>query len=207
MVKKMDENKERSILEAAVKVINRKGFHAATTKEIAREAGVAEGTIFNYFPTKKDILHQISIKVVEQVIPSFVVEPFDSVLLESKEKSPEEALRFILKNRIELLEQNFNLLKVAFSEFQHYPDLRDISHEKLFLPMRSKIKQYLQDGIDAGIFRNIDVSVLASSFLGMLISLVFTRRILLNDPESGFDQDIEVLVDILLRGIGKERIE
>ncbi|MEN6390131.1 MAG: TetR/AcrR family transcriptional regulator [Syntrophomonas sp.] len=204
MGKKPDANKEKVILEAAVKVINEKGFHAATTKEIAREAGVAEGTIFNYFPTKKDILHQISIKVVEQIIPSFVVDPFDEVLVKSKEKNPEEALRYILKNRIEFMAQNINLLKVAFTEFQHYPELRDIAHEKLFLPMRSKVKQYLQDGIDAGFFRDFDVSVVASIFLGMLLSILFWRQILMNDAVNGFDQDIDALVDILLRGIGKE---
>lgn len=207
MAKKPDENKEKIILEAAVKVINEKGFHAATTKEIAREAGVAEGTIFNYFPTKKDILHQISIKVVEQIIPSFVVEPFDEVLMKSKEKKPEEALRYILKNRIELMAQNINLLRVAFTEFQHYPDLKDISQEMLFTPMRSKVKQYIQDGIDAGIFRDIDVSVMASVFLGMLLSIVFWRRILMNDAESGFEQDVDALVDILFRGIGKEQVK
>lgn len=204
MAKKTDANKEKVILEAAVKVINKKGFHAATTKEIAREAGVAEGTIFNYFPTKKDILHQILIQVVEQIIPSFVVDPFDEVLAKSKEKNPEEALRYILKDRIEFMAQNINLLKVAFTEFQHYPDLRSISHEKLFLPMRIKVKQYLQDGIDAGFFREFDVSVVASSFVGMLLSILFWRRILMNDSETGFDQDIDALVDILLRGIGKE---
>lgn len=207
MVKKTDENKERSILEAAVKVINEKGFHAATTKEIAREAGVAEGTIFNYFPTKKDILHQISVKLVEQVIPEFVVEPFDSVLLQSKRKPPEEALRHIFMNRIELLEQNLNLLKVALTEFQYHPDLRNISYEKIIFPMRSKVKQYLEDGIAAGVFREVDVSVLASSFVGMLLSIIFTRRILMNDTESGFDQDIDALVDMLLRGIGKGRVD
>lgn len=207
MGKKSDENKEKAILEAAVKIINEKGFHAATTKEIAREAGVAEGTIYNYFPSKKDILHQILIKIVDQVILPSVVEPFDSVLLQSKEKNPEEALRYILMDRILLLEQNLNLLRVGLTEFQHHPDLRDISHEKLFFPMRRKVEQYLKDGIAAGIFREFDVSVMASSFLGMLLSLIFGRRIVMNDSESGFDKDISILVDILFRGIGKEHIE
>ncbi len=49
--------KEQRILEAAIAVFSEKGFSAATTSEIAKNAGVAEGTIFRYFKTKKDILN------------------------------------------------------------------------------------------------------------------------------------------------------
>ncbi|MCX6953165.1 MAG: TetR/AcrR family transcriptional regulator [Verrucomicrobia bacterium] len=52
------ENKEktrRAILRAALALFAKKGFYATTTKAIAREAGIAEGTLFNYFPTKEDL--------------------------------------------------------------------------------------------------------------------------------------------------------
>ncbi len=51
-------NKERTqhaILKAALELFSKKGFHAATTKEIARKARIAEGTLFNYFRTKEDL--------------------------------------------------------------------------------------------------------------------------------------------------------
>jgi AcrR family transcriptional regulator len=52
------ENKEKTkkaILNAASALFSRKGFHRTTTKEITRKAGIAEGTLFNYFPTKEDL--------------------------------------------------------------------------------------------------------------------------------------------------------
>jgi AcrR family transcriptional regulator len=52
------ENKEktkRAILQAALKLFAEKGFYRTTTKEIARQAGIAEGTLFNYFETKEDL--------------------------------------------------------------------------------------------------------------------------------------------------------
>jgi AcrR family transcriptional regulator len=52
------ENKEktrRAILAAALKLFAEKGFYRTTTKEIARKAGIAEGTLFNYFETKEDL--------------------------------------------------------------------------------------------------------------------------------------------------------
>jgi len=55
---KRAENKaktKQAILKAALELFSQKGFYQATTREIARKAGVAEGTIFNYFPTKEDL--------------------------------------------------------------------------------------------------------------------------------------------------------
>ena len=52
------ENKEKTrkaILRAALELFAKKGFYATTTKVVARKAGIAEGTLFNYFPTKEDL--------------------------------------------------------------------------------------------------------------------------------------------------------
>jgi TetR/AcrR family fatty acid metabolism transcriptional regulator len=48
-------NRKEAILAAAQKVFARRGYHDARTSEIAREAGVAEGTLYNYFPSREDI--------------------------------------------------------------------------------------------------------------------------------------------------------
>ena len=48
-----------AILDAAEKVFAAAGFHVATTAEIARQAGVSKGLVFNYFPTKDDLLAEI----------------------------------------------------------------------------------------------------------------------------------------------------
>ncbi|MFC1951220.1 helix-turn-helix domain-containing protein, partial [Chloroflexota bacterium] len=48
--------RQRQILSAARRVFSQKGFAEATTAEIAREAGVSEGTIYNYFESKRDLL-------------------------------------------------------------------------------------------------------------------------------------------------------
>lgn len=49
------ETTRKRIVAAALELFGRKGFDASTTKEIAKRAGVAEGTVFNYFETKEDI--------------------------------------------------------------------------------------------------------------------------------------------------------
>src|ERR1039457_3615850 len=55
---KRTENKEKTkkaILRAALDLFAEKGFYQTTTKAISRKAGIAEGTLFNYFETKEDL--------------------------------------------------------------------------------------------------------------------------------------------------------
>ena len=53
------ENKKTKILKAALKLFTKYGFRETTTSQIAREAGVANGTLFHYFPTKDDIIETL----------------------------------------------------------------------------------------------------------------------------------------------------
>lgn len=55
----MDENKRKRILFTAMKLFNESGFHATPTSMIAKKAKVSVGTLFNYFPTKEDLIHAI----------------------------------------------------------------------------------------------------------------------------------------------------
>ena len=64
-------NKYHQILEAAVKVFAKQGFHQSTVAQIAKEAGVADGTIYLYFKSKNDILVQFFRFRTKQVFESF----------------------------------------------------------------------------------------------------------------------------------------
>ena len=64
-------DKYHQILEAAVKVFARQGFHQSTVAQIAKEAGVADGTIYLYFKNKDDILVQFFDYRAKQVFGSF----------------------------------------------------------------------------------------------------------------------------------------
>ena len=55
-LKEKDRGKHDQIIEAAVKIFAKKGFYNAKVSEIAREASVADGTIYLYFKNKDDIL-------------------------------------------------------------------------------------------------------------------------------------------------------
>ena len=64
--------REQQILDAALAIFSKKGFAEATTAEIARTAGVAEGTIYNYFQSKRELL----VAVVKKFV---MTEPFSNL--------------------------------------------------------------------------------------------------------------------------------
>src|ERR1043166_5416370 len=64
------ENARGRIVAAALELFQRKGFDSTTTKAIARKAGIAEGTVFNYFRTKEDIALHFFEQEVDQAIAS-----------------------------------------------------------------------------------------------------------------------------------------
>jgi AcrR family transcriptional regulator len=74
---KREKNKERTkgrILEAALQLFHEKGLDHTTTKEISRKAGIAEGTLFNYFKTKEDLALYFFQKETEDLIRWFRAE-------------------------------------------------------------------------------------------------------------------------------------
>jgi AcrR family transcriptional regulator len=71
---KRDQNKERTkeqILEAALELFRRNGLDGTTTKQISRRAGIAEGTLFNYFKTKEDLALYFFQKETDDLIEWF----------------------------------------------------------------------------------------------------------------------------------------
>ena len=72
------QNKEktrRAILRAALELFARKGFYTTTTKAISQRAGIAEGTLFNYFETKEDLALYFFEEELAQLITWFEGEP------------------------------------------------------------------------------------------------------------------------------------
>lgn len=59
----MDNNKRKHIIETAMKLFNENGFHATPTSKIAKKSKVSVGTLFNYFPTKEDLIEAIYIEI------------------------------------------------------------------------------------------------------------------------------------------------
>lgn len=66
-MKNQIEDKKTALLQAALKLFTERGFHGTSTAQISKEAGVATGTLFNYFPTKEDLINGLYFEVKGQL--------------------------------------------------------------------------------------------------------------------------------------------
>lgn len=72
--------KQIKILEAATEIFAEKGYAATSTSEIAQKAGVAEGTIFRHYKTKKDLLLSIAGPIVIKLVAPFLLRDFAKMI-------------------------------------------------------------------------------------------------------------------------------
>ena len=68
----MTTDKKQAILDSALQLFVKKGFNATSTASIAKAAGVATGTLFHHFPTKKDIMNQLFLSIKQEFATNMV---------------------------------------------------------------------------------------------------------------------------------------
>jgi len=72
----------RRIVDAAVELFRTRGFDATTTRDIAKGAGIATGTLFNYFDTKEAIVASLAAQALARARAAVAVQPLDAPLEE-----------------------------------------------------------------------------------------------------------------------------
>ncbi|MBW1888184.1 MAG: TetR/AcrR family transcriptional regulator, partial [Deltaproteobacteria bacterium] len=110
-MRKKDSAKYQRIIDAATKIFAKKGFYKAKVAEIAKEARVADGTIYLYFENKEDIL----ISLFENQM-KLVLDNMKSQI--SKEKDSVKKIKRFAFTHLEFIEQNKNMAEIIQVELR-----------------------------------------------------------------------------------------
>ena len=139
-------DKHRKIIRAATKVFAKKGFFNARISDIAKEAKVADGTIYLYFNNKFDIL----LSVFEQEIGKLI----DHVnLLLEKEDSSKAKLEIFITNHLEEMKKNRYLAEVIHIELRQTSKLIREYRKNTFNDYLKIIGTIIEKGQEDGTFR------------------------------------------------------
>jgi len=194
--------KEKLILNAACKIFSEKGFSAATTNEIAKAAGIAEGTIFRYFRTKKDILRGLFVQIANLIVDKIVLPSLEKILLDKTKKNAREVIREIVSDRIKLVDDHFSMLKVVMSEVLLHEDIRALFIDKIINRLLPLFQDFYLRKVEEGAFRSIKSHVVLRAFIGNIVILIVQKNVFGDKlPIDDLDEEIEALIDILLFGI------
>lgn len=196
------QDKKRRILKAAVKVFAEKGFNGATVKEIAQEAGVAEGTIFNYFDTKKDVLIELTAPAIVDSLAKLIVE----VRVEGDDI--EKILTKFIKSRITNIVENVELFKILFYELQFHQDLKETVLSELILKGNELMEILLKEKMKQGEFKEFDPKIAMKALIGMFSIFIFWKEIFkaehIENYCYSYDKIVGQIIEIFLYGIAND---
>jgi AcrR family transcriptional regulator len=169
----MAERRRTQILMGAAKVFAEKGYHKATTKEIAQTAGVSEGTIYNYFDNKRELLLAM--------IELLATQSLKGIILEQAPTDPKEFITLILRDRYQLAQERGHLIAPIMAEIFTDAELREEVYRKILMPVAAHLEQYIQSHIDSGMFRPVNPMVITRAFVGAIV-INFAMKLANLDP-------------------------
>lgn len=192
----MGKNTKKRLLEAALKVFSEKGFLGATTKEIAKQAGVAEVTLFRHFGSKENLF-------AETINQYSFLPKLKEILSEIKTEPPDIALKKIAREFLNVFESKKNLIRIMYTNFYRYPDYIKKIHESIVESIIELISSYFNELIERGIFRRVNTQFAARAFLGMFFSYFYAKEIkeFLNIKKNDLEEIINCYVDLFIKGI------
>ncbi len=189
------EARRAQILDAAVKVFAEKGFDKATVKDVARTAGVADGTIYNYFKNKKDLLVSMISQLAE--IGQFTEQTSQL----SEDATPEQIVRFVVKNRLELLKKHQARTQAILPQVINNAALRNLFFKVLFQPTVVRFERIWQTQADQGNIRQVPPEIVVRSMMSMFFGAALIAH--LGDPfiRDNTDEFIDSAIDLTLYGL------
>ena len=187
-------NKHGKIITAATKVFAKKGFFNARISDIAKEAKVADGTIYLYFDNKFDIL----LSVLEEEIGKLTEQIKNAI---ADETDPEKMLAIFARKHLTAMKKNKNLAEVIQVELRQNDKLVKEFRNTTFQQYINIVSDIMREGQRQQIFRNdIWPGIAKRAFFGALdeVSRVWTVSL---ETNYSLDETINQVITIFLSGL------
>ncbi|MCH7754758.1 TetR/AcrR family transcriptional regulator [candidate division KSB1 bacterium] len=190
------DDKRSRILKAAVKVFAQLGFYNAKVSQIAKNAGIADGTIYLYFKNKDEIL----ISIFEEEMAKFISKVSKEIESAADVKNK---LRVFAKTHLNFVKNNPRLAQVFQLELRQ-------SNKFIKEYAGSKLKEYLnvagdiiEEGQRHGVIRkDIHPGLIKRALFGSLDE-VATHWVLMKNGKYDLEKSAEQIADIFINGIAK----
>lgn len=192
MARRRTDDKRQRILQAAVKVFARKGYHGARVSEIARRADVADGTIYLYFQNKEDIL----VSLFDEIMSEHLQDKRHH--LSTLRDAPSRLLA-IAETHLRLLGGNRDLAVVFQVELRQSIQFLERFTASWLHDYFALLQEVIEQGQREGSLRtDLPVKVVTKAFFGALDEMVTSWIIGRKDYDVA--QLAGPVVDLFLRG-------
>jgi TetR/AcrR family fatty acid metabolism transcriptional regulator len=187
-------NRLDAIMNAAEKVFAGKDFSEATISEIAKFVGIADGTIYEYFENKEDILFSIAVKRFDTYLREFA-DAFEM-------RNPVSKLRRLIKYHFASFLTERHFLKVFLLQLQLNERFYGSKAFDGFRTYFSLIEDVIEEGKKAGVFHSaVNPRVFRNVFLGAFSHVALRWLILGESTEAGRMDEINQLTELLASAV------
>lgn len=196
--------RREQILEAATEVFVHRGIHDTSIRDIARAAGIADGTVYLYFKNKDDLLREVLIRLPMMMITGAMGTGFH--LPDENEIDDYTILSNILRAGFALGAHYADHLRFYFAAMQVVsPELRRTVFRSLNEQVFPIFQVYVQQRIEQNVFRNLDPFVLSRVLLGIALVFIQGQEVFNMKDEFPLDYDelAPALADIFLHGVAR----
>jgi AcrR family transcriptional regulator len=187
------EQRANDILKHARAVFSEKGYSVALVSEIAERAGVVEGSVFHYFPTKRDLL----IKAVEQWYTGLIWD-YDHRL--ESIVGTWNRLRFMIWGHLQVIHEQPGMTKLIVDEIRPGPEYRDTAVFELSRNYTRRTMGIIDEAVASGEFRDdVPRAVVRAMIYGGVEHYAFA--FLRGEGDFSPDEAADALTDMVYRGL------
>lgn len=192
--------RRNQILDAATRVFAVKGFHPTTIKDVAREAGLADGTIYIYFESKPALLLGIMDRLTTAALQNV-----DTTSLAAMDLP--QFIRTYIQHPLTVFESsNFELFKVVVSEILVNQEMRERYHQQVLAPTINVGEQFFRQWAEQHDLDPLHTKLLMRAISSMIIGLIVQRIMGDTTLEAEWEHLPAYLSDLLLHGIGSKQV-
>lgn len=194
------DERRRKIIQAAMYVFSRSGFSGATTRKIAKKAGISEAMIYSHFKDKEDLYSAIIDQKMQESEPLYY--PLDAM----RKKDDERVFETIVFNFMQRYSEDTTFLRLLlFSALEGH----ELAGMFVAGPVRrffEFLAEYISERIDEEAFKPINPEIASRCLVGMVHYFVLLKKIYGDETLQAIElnETIETMINIFCRGILKE---
>ncbi len=193
-VEKNQSDKYQKIIQAATRVFASKGFYNAKVSDVAKEAEVADGTIYLYFKNKDDIL----ISIFEESMDRFIKSAYAKL---EGVKDPITKLQYFIELHLELVEENQDVAQVLQIELRQSTKFMKEYAAQKFMDYLSIISDAIEEGQKQGLFKKqIQASIVKRAIFGAVDEMAL-EWVLMKKKKYTLKQVAEQISLMLVEGL------
>jgi TetR/AcrR family fatty acid metabolism transcriptional regulator len=189
------EPRRTEILQAAVGLFGKAGLHETDMQTIADKLGLAKGTLYLYFPSKRELYSQALRFAMASLAEAIEAEG-------GQHNGPVGKLHGVVLAYLEFFRGNPRLAELILRQRGEAAADARHAYMEAFQAHAHRLESIFQDGIAAGVLRPMSVEQAARVFADLLYGVLFS--VTQKGPEDQVDVDPHLVADLMLNGIVRE---